>query len=159
MTTATPAHNAAPRHTDPRVGAVVDLFESLSPADLPGLRGVYAPDARFKDPFNAVQGLPAIARIFDHMFRQLDAPRFTVRDIVAQGDDVFLTWDFNFRTGRPGQRRGARAMQIHGASHLRFDAGGQVVMHRDYWDAAEELYEKLPIIGLVVRWLKRRAGG
>ena len=29
-------------------------------------------------------------------------------------------------------------------------------MHRDYWDAAEELYEKLPILGGLMRWLKRR---
>jgi steroid delta-isomerase len=29
-------------------------------------------------------------------------------------------------------------------------------MHRDYWDAAEELYEKLPA-GRLMRWLKRRA--
>ena len=152
---------AAPvaRHADPRVMAVVSLFEGLSPADLPKLRGVYAADARFKDPFNDVQGLPAIARLFDHMFRQLDQPRFTVRNAVAQGDALFLTWDFDFRTGRPGRTRGARAMQIHGASHLRFNTDGQVAMHRDYWDAAEELYEKLPIIGTLMRWLKRRAGG
>ena len=152
--TATPA-----RHADPRVIAVVSLFESLSPGDLPGLRGVYAADARFKDPFNEVQGLPAIASIFEHMFRQLDQPRFTVRDIVAQDDALFLTWDFDFRTGRPGPRRAARALQIHGASHLRFNADGQVALHRDYWDAAEELYEKLPGIGMLMRWLKRRAGG
>ena len=146
------------RHADPRVQAVVSLFESLSLADLPGLRGVYAADARFKDPFNDVQGLPAIARIFDHMFRQLGNPRFTVRDLVADGDALFLTWDFDFRRRRLNQPHGAAAMQIHGASHLRFNAGGRVAMHRDYWDAAEELYEKLPGIGILMRWLKRRAG-
>ena len=146
---------ASPRHGDPRVQAVVALFESLAPADLPSLRGVYAADARFKDPFNAVQGLPAIAGIFQHMFRQLDGARFTVRDIVAEGDALFLTWDFDFRT----RGKGARAMRIHGASHLLFGAGGQVTMHRDYWDAAEELYEKLPLVGALMRWLKRRAGG
>ena len=150
-----PPATALPGHADPRVQAVVALFERLTPADLPGLRGVYAADARFKDPFNDVQGLPAIARIFDHMFRQLDGPRFTVRDTVAQGDTLFLTWDFDFRT----RGRGARAMHIHGASHLRFDAVGQVSLHRDYWYAAEELYEKLPGIGAFMRWLKRRAGG
>jgi len=32
------------------------------------------------------------------------------------------------------------------------------VFHRDYWDAAEELYEKLPVIGALMRWLKKRAG-
>jgi len=31
-------------------------------------------------------------------------------------------------------------------------------LHRDYWDAAGELYAKLPLIGAVMRWLRRRAG-
>jgi hypothetical protein len=38
-----------------------------------------------------------------------------------------------------------------------FDAQGLVTLHRDYWDAAEELYEKLPVVGALMRWLKRRA--
>lgn len=143
------------RHGDPRVQRVISLFETLVPADLPALRGVYAADARFKDPFNEVQGLPEIARIFGHMFKALEAPRFHILSAVAQGDDVFLTWDFDFRT----RGRGAVAMRIHGASHLRFDASGQVALHRDYWDAAEELYEKLPVLGALMRWLKRRAAG
>jgi hypothetical protein len=46
---------------------------------------------------------------------------------------------------------------ILGASHIVFNAQGLVSLHRDYWDAAEELYEKLPIVGSVMRWLKRRA--
>jgi hypothetical protein len=29
--------------------------------------------------------------------------------------------------------------------------------HRDYWDAAEELYEKIPVLGGLMRWLKKRA--
>ncbi len=146
---------AAARHADARVVRLVALYESLAPADLPGLRGVYADDARFKDPFNQVQGVAAIARIFGHMFRTLDSPRFVVADIVAEGDQVFLTWDFHFRT----RGAGAATLCIHGASHLRFDARGQVALHRDYWDAAEELYEKLPLLGVLMRWLKRRAGG
>ncbi len=146
---------AAPRHPDARVARVVALYETLVPADLPALRGVYADDARFKDPFNQVQGVAAIARIFSHMFRTLDAPRFQVIDIVADGDALFLTWDFDFRT----RGAGGRAMRIHGASHLHFDSAGRVALHRDYWDAAEELYEKLPLLGALMRWLKKRAGG
>ncbi len=142
------------RHADPRVARLVALYESLTPADLPDLRGVYASDARFKDPFNQVQGVAAIAAIFGHMFRKLDGPRFQVVSIVADGDALFLTWDFSFRT----RGAGAASLCIHGASHVRFNAQGQVAMHRDYWDAAEELYEKLPLVGVLMRWLKRRAG-
>ena len=146
---------AAPRHPDARVARLVALYETLAPADLPALRGVYADDASFKDPFNQVQGAAAIARIFSHMFRKLDGPQFQVITIVADGDDVVLTWDFRFRT----RGAGSAALSIHGASHVRFNPQGQVAMHRDYWDAAEELYEKLPILGALMRWLKRRAGG
>ena len=145
----------AGRHPDPRVDAVVRLYENLAPGDLARLGDVYQADAHFKDPFNQVQGLAAVARIFGHMFSTLDAPRFVVLTQVASGDDAFLTWDFSFST----RGAGARKITIHGASHLHFGADGRVQSHRDYWDAAEELYEKLPGVGALMRWLKRRAAG
>jgi len=46
---------------------------------------------------------------------------------------------------------------VRGGSHLKLNADGQIEYHRDYWDAAEELYEKLPAVGSLMRWLKRRA--
>jgi hypothetical protein len=65
-----------------------------------------------------------------------------------------LTWEFRFqfRAYHKGEEQ-----VILGASHLVFDAQGLVTRHRDYWDAAEELYEKLPLVGGLMRWLKRRA--
>jgi ketosteroid isomerase-like protein len=141
------------RHADARVARVVTLFESITPADVARLGELYAPDVRFKDPFNEVQGVPAVQKIFAHMFVALDTPRFVVHDIVVDGDQCFLTWDFLFRF-----KRFDRAEQVvHGGSHLRFDAQDRVVLHRDYWDAAEELYEKLPLVGALMRWLKRQA--
>ena len=141
------------RHADARVARVVAMFESLAPADLARLAEFYTADARFKDPFNDVTGVPAIQRIFAHMFAALDEPRFVVLDVVAEGDQCFLTWDMHFR-----MKRFSRESQvIRGGSHLRFDASGRVTVHRDYWDAAEELYEKLPAIGALMRWLKKRA--
>ena len=143
------------RHADARVARVVELFESITPADVPRLGEFYAAEARFKDPFNEVQGVAAIERVFAHMFAALETPRFVVRDIVVEGDQCFLTWDFLFRFRRFSRRQ----QVVHGSSHLRFDTQGRVLLHRDYWDAAEELYEKLPGIGALMRFLKRRANG
>ena len=71
---------------------------------------------------------------------------------IAQGNEAFLVWDFHL------QFKGeTEARMIRGSSHLRFDANGKIAYHRDYWDAAEELYEKLPVIGTVMRFLKRQA--
>ena len=141
------------RVEDARVARIVALFQGLAPADLPRLADFYSPDAGFKDPFNEVRGVPAITRIFEHMFATLDAPRFVVREVLAQGDQCFLAWEFHFRL-----RRFTREPQLlRGGSHLRLDGAGRITMHRDYWDAAEELYEKLPVLGALMRWLKGRA--
>ncbi len=147
---------SAARHADARVARVVALFEALTPADVARLGAYYADDARFKDPFNEVVGTAAIRRVFEHMYAALEQPRFVVRDIVAEGDQCFLTWDFLFRFRRfsPGVQQ-----TVRGGSHLVFADDGRIALHRDYWDAAEELYEKLPAVGALMRWLKRRASG
>jgi ketosteroid isomerase-like protein len=136
---------------------VVHFFEHLQPTDVTRMADIYTSDAQFKDPFNEVQGVPAIARIFAHMFETLDAPRFVITQQVQQGAQCFVTWDFLFAMPRMD---GGRLQTIRGATHfvLREEAGvWRVAVHRDYWDAAEELYEKLPVVGGLVRWLKKRA--
>ena len=136
------------------VQRLVQFFEQLTPQDLPRLRELYAPEARFKDPFNEVQGHDAITAIFAHMFQALDAPHFVVTQSIVQGTQCFLVWEFRFRFRRFDN---ATWQTVRGGSHLTFDADGRVALHRDYWDAAEELYEKLPLVGGLMRWLKRRA--
>jgi ketosteroid isomerase-like protein len=132
---------------------VVDFFESIAPEDVDRLGQIYSADAYFKDPFNELRGVAGIARIFAHMFVQVEAPRFIVHSAIRGGDEAFLVWDFRFR-----MKRFSGAEQcIHGSTHIRFDADGLVCFHRDYWDAAEELYEKIPLLGGLMRLLKRQA--
>jgi steroid delta-isomerase len=138
---------------DAALARAVRFFETLSPASLAEIETVYAADARFVDPFNDLRGTRAIAAVFEHMYAQLDAPRFEVREAFARGDQGFVTWDFVFRFRR-GSPRGPQT--VHGSTHFRFDPRGRIVLHRDYWDAAGELYEKLPVIGAPLRWLRRR---
>ena len=76
--------------TEEAVTRVIAFFEHLSAADLATLGQLYAPQACFKDPFNEVQGVPAIQAIFAHMFEALEQPRFVVTGRVVQGQQCFL---------------------------------------------------------------------
>jgi hypothetical protein len=133
---------------------LASFFETLSPQSVSQLHTIYDAQARFKDPFNEVQGLPEIERIFQHMYVALDQPHFVVTGQVVDGAQAFLTWEFRFRFKRFDT---ITLQAVRGASHVVFNEQGLVTMHRDYWDAAEELYEKLPVLGGVMRWLKKRA--
>lgn len=134
---------------DDRLSTLISAFETLKPATVDSLATLYADDARFRDPFNDVRGRAAVARIFSHMYSQVDAPRFEVTSSQCVADTAWLEWVMHFEMrGRP--------QAIVGATRLLFDAQGRVTDHRDYWDAAQELYEKLPLIGSVLRALRRR---
>lgn len=134
-----------------RLEELVRYYESLTLQSVARMADFYAEDAYFKDPFNEVHALPDIQAIFAKMFRAVESPRFVVTERIVGAASVALTWHFDFGL------RGA-PMRVRGASILRFGADGRVTYHRDYWDAAEELYEKLPVVGGLMRWLKRRAG-
>lgn len=140
-------------NTNPIAG-IVRLFESLAVADIQRLRDFYADDAYFKDPFNEVRGVAAIQRVFLHMFETLEEPRFIITRRMADRNECWLAWEFRFRIR--SMKRG-QAQVVRGASHLLLTADGRIASHRDYWDAAEELYEKLPVVGALMRWMKRRA--
>jgi len=144
-TTPAPATDAAAA----RLAALLQWYGTLSPSTLPRLAEYYRSDARFKDPFNEVQGPAAIAGIFEHMFATTQTPCFMIRDALSGPGRAYILWDFDF--GWRGRR-----YRIRGTSRLELDGAGLVVEHRDYWDAAEELWQKLPLIGGPVGWLRRR---
>lgn len=146
-TNPTPDHTAA-------LERLVQFFEKLTVESAQTqLSSIYAADASFKDPFNEVRGLKAITPLFTHMFVQVENPRFVIDTHILQGNQAFITWDFLFH-----MKRYARDEQcIRGATQLRFNDAGLVEMHRDFWDAAEELYEKLPVVGSLMRVLKKIA--
>ena len=132
----------------------IHYWQSLTPASVASIADVYTEDTSFRDPFNDVTGIEAITHIFADMFVRLDEPVFTIIETIEQDHGAMLIWDFDFRIRalQPGLRR-----RIHGASHIRFAADGRVHYHRDYWDAAGELYEQLPLVGPLMRFLKKRA--
>lgn len=138
---------------DERTRRLCAFFEQLQSADVARLGELYADNAHFVDPFNDVVGLQPIQRIFQHMFDTLDEPRFVVIDALSEGDQAMLTWDFYFR-----RKAQAAPWRIHGSTHVRYGPDGRVTLHRDYWDAAGELYARLPVLGALMRFLRGRLG-
>lgn len=137
----------------PQTARLIRFFETMTMDELPRLGEIYADDCRFKDPFHEVHGVEAVRRIYAHMYRALHEPRFRVVRSFEQGRECMLVWEFLFAF-----RRTPRQPQVvKGCPHLVLAGDGRIQAHRDYWDAAEELYEKLPGLGALMRWIKRRA--
>jgi hypothetical protein len=124
-------------------------YAALAPDNLHRTQEFYAVDAHFRDPFNDVRGVASVETILRHMFDNTDNPHFLIGERIVQAERAFVTWTFVFSL------RG-KTYEIAGGTHFHFNADGLVTLHRDYWDAAEELLQKLPLVGAPIRWLRRR---
>ncbi|MBC3880010.1 nuclear transport factor 2 family protein [Undibacterium sp. LX40W] len=133
----------------PPVQAIVDWYSNLSEKSLHDISNLYVNDAFFKDPFNEVHDVEGIKKIFSHMFRTTVDPKFVFKEVFEQGNHVFLSWIFHFKLEQ-------KTYEVHGATHLVLASSGKIELHRDYWDPAEELWQKLPILGKLVAWLRSK---
>ena len=41
-----------------------------------------------------------------------------------------------------------------GVTLVRFDPQGRVLIHQDFWDSAQGVWDHVPVIGRVIRWIQ-----
>jgi len=128
---------------------IVDWFECLQPQTLGSISAIYASNAHFRDPFNDVYGTADIQAVYEHMFEALERPKFEVIESVVQGRQICLVWLFRFNWR-------AKSFEIEGATLFDLDAEGLIARHRDYWDVAQGLYEHLPVLGSLLRMVRKK---
>ncbi len=129
-----------------------EFFAAMQPEDLERLDAVFVENARFRDPFNEVNGIGGIRAVFEHMYANCAEARFEVLESVGDERVGYLRWRLHFRLKRDKAPR----RPLEGVSRVVFAEDGRVREHIDYWDAAGELYEQFPVIGGLMRWLRSR---
>lgn len=129
----------------------ISFYENISPRSVPLVEKLVSLDIRFKDPFNDVRGVGNVKKIFYHMFDNVESPKFVVNDISFsdKNNNAYLKWLFTFRVN-------GKNKQIQGMSEVLFSHDGKISEHIDYWDAGENFYEDIPVLGGFIRWVKKK---
>ncbi|WP_051216225.1 nuclear transport factor 2 family protein [Ferrimonas futtsuensis] len=148
-----PAPTPAQEHTATElVARFVALYEELDHRQLHRLGELYHPQARFIDPLHTVDGLDNLTRYFEGLYRNLKQCRITIHDQLVTDTAAALYWTMEIEHSR---LNGGQRVVLDGHSHLKF--GTLVHYHRDYFDAGQMLYEQLPLLGTLVKAVKRKA--
>ena len=131
-----------------------DFVADMTPSTIrEKVRHVYAADAYFNDTLKELVGSAAIEEYMAHSMEATESVRAVVDDISSSDGNYYVRWTMNIRFKRYNNGEDARSV---GISHLRFNSDGEIVLHRDYWDAAGGLYEYLPVIGGLIKWIRGR---
>lgn len=145
--------------------AYAKAFENLTADNYASsLSPLLSPDISFQDPFNKVNGVESVLKVFAHMFANLENPKFEVFHVMVQparieptnSPDVqeltgFLHWRFRFSLERFNA-----PIEFDGLSKVTFDTQGRINHHIDFWDPSEVVYDKVPVLNWLLKKVRRK---
>ncbi|MCG9722807.1 nuclear transport factor 2 family protein [Shewanella sp. Isolate7] len=131
----------------------IAVYSDLGTENLEGLRQIYHPDIVFCDPLHRVEGLDRLLGYFQGLYHQVISCDFTIVSVLEHQGEAAVYWTMTFRHK---QLNGCQPIEVEGHSQLRAK-DNKVIYHRDYFDVGVMLYEQLPLLGSLIRAVKRRA--
>ena len=129
------------------------LYQELDGSNIEIIESIYAPEIQFHDPFHQVEGLQNLKEYFQDLYVGVDAISFDFGNSISDGNSHFVEWVMNLT--HPKLNKG-QPFDVPGASLLKVNERQQIILHRDFFDAGVMLYEQLPVLGSLVRLIKRR---
>ncbi len=129
-------------------------FNDLDARNLDVVDQFYAPDVIFEDPLGRIEGREELRAYYAAMYQTVLAIRFEFADDIVQDQSHVAFWSMFLRAPRLNK---GREIAVEGNSLIRF--GGpedQVIYHRDYFDMGAMVYHHIPLLGRVVRHIRKR---
>jgi hypothetical protein len=123
---------------------------ALTPENLGELESLINKDIVFRDPFNETRGAKAYMHVMAHMFQILNHVRFDIHAQAGSGSQHFLYWTFSAEHGSLGK------FEVEGMTRLELDEQGQIAAHIDYWDSDSAFMARIPVVGGLVRLLRKQ---
>ena len=124
----------------------IKLFENLNLENLNKFDELLDENIYFEDPFNKVYGIENFKRIFFNTLNKLDNVEFKVLNIISKKNIFIIKWEMNFFAFNKNN-------SIFGLSEVTISKNKKIISHIDYWDSYNNFYVKIPIFGLIFKFV------
>ena len=134
-----------------------DIFNRVDKDHMFLIQEFYDPNATFQDPIHQIKGVKAIETYYAGLYKNVESIRFEYKSTSEINNFVTLEWKMYLRS--PSLNSG-REVTLDGVSLITFGGEqGKVIAHRDYFDMGEFIYERVPILGSAVSFIKNKMKG
>jgi limonene-1,2-epoxide hydrolase len=139
---------------DAVIGQLIDLYATgVNKSNVERLGDIYAEDCVFEDPLHRIEGLTSLKTYMLNMYENVGYYEMNVTQQCVFGQRAFLNWTLTFCHPKLNHNR---QIELLGISELVFEQ--RITFHRDYFDVGSMLYEHIPLLGRVIKRIKKQAG-
>lgn len=133
---------------------VAQFYQALSKDNIDQLPTIYHDNIVFEDAAHRIEGIDSLCAYFSELYQNVERCDFDIDQHHQFGNVGFLVWQMTLIHPK---LNGGKPVVVPGTTHLNFQ-DDKVIFHRDYFDLGQMLYEQLPILGHVIKAIKRKLG-
>lgn len=111
---------------------------------------VYTEDVLFKDPVHELRGAENLHAYLSEMCANVHSGRFEYLDQIVSENTAYIKWNMHFKHPKLGNN----TITVRGISQVQFNE--RIYFHEDVYDLGQLIYEHVPLLGAVVKGLKKR---
>jgi len=112
---------------------------------------LYTQDIEFRDPLHTIHGILAFKSYLKSVYTGPTDIRFEYLDEQCGEHWACITWVASYRHGALG---GGRTLELRGTTQIRFT--DRIFYQEDFFDVGAMVYQHLPVLGPIVRYINRR---
>jgi limonene-1,2-epoxide hydrolase len=139
------------------------FYTDLASMKIEELADIYSSDVTFIDPIAAHSGISSVESYFSKLLHNAKYCTFAIHSIdktssinsesaaVISTSAYFVTWRMAFTSTR---MKNGQAIQVDGITQLKIEHN-KIIYHRDYYDLGQMVYENVPLLGSVIKRIKR----
>ncbi|MGD8941489.1 MAG: nuclear transport factor 2 family protein [Gammaproteobacteria bacterium] len=138
------------------VETFISVFSDMQFDTVSRINDIYEPHIVFVDPFHEIHGLQPLGEYFAEMYKNVAHCQFRfhkhfIDTNSGKATSAALFWTMTLRHKTFDKHN---TVEINGCSLIRF--GKKVHFHQDYFDAGALIYERVPLLGRVIKTIKAR---
>jgi len=133
---------------------VVEFFNKATYENMETIcKDFYANDVKFIDPLGEISGIDNIIRYYKNLYENVISIRFEPLNDFEKNNERVFVWQMHLKHKKVGD---GDPIIVDGVSVFKYE-GGKVVYHRDYFDLGAMIYEKVPVLGSLIKWIRKKA--
>lgn len=126
------------------------FYQDVKNPQLHKINEIYSENLCFKDPVHELYGSEALHAYLSEMCLNVQSGRFEYLDQILSENTAYIKWNMHFKHPKLGKN----TVTVRGVSQIQFN--DRIYFHEDIYDMGELIYEHVPVLGSVVKKLKKR---
>lgn len=130
----------------------ITFFQDLNKDTIHLVDAFYDEDVVFVDPMVRLNGRESLRVYYKNLYDQVQSVSWNFLAEIKDKNQTVLPWTMTLKAENLNKKH---PIVVDGVSVLTFGGKqGKVVYHRDYFDMGAFVYEGLPVLGGMVRFVK-----